>query len=124
LSQYFFTKTLFIKIKVNSVQGYSLNKKVLSSSLLILLIGGFALASITLFTVQADTNVTGIITSDTTWTKANSPYSLTGPVAVNSGITLTIEAGVQVYFNTYYLQVNGSARKHFSTGFVQTNNQL
>ncbi len=57
---------------------------------------------------QISTNVTGIITSNTTWTKANSPYTLTGPVAVNSGVTLTIEPGATVNLNGYYIQVNGT----------------
>ena len=37
-----------------------------------------------------------LIDSDTTWTKADSPYYLTGDVTVNSGVVLTIEAGVEV----------------------------
>jgi parallel beta-helix repeat protein len=59
-------------------------------------------------TVQASTEVTGIISSDTTWTKSNSPYILTGPVAVNKGVTLTIEPGATVNLTSYYLQVNGT----------------
>lgn len=87
----------------------TLMKSFLSAFLIIIMTSGVALAStMHLGAVHADTDVTGIIDSDTTWTKANSPYSLTGPVAVNIGVTLTIEAGVQVYFNTYYLQVNGT----------------
>jgi len=46
--------------------------------------------------VQASTPVGGIITSDTTWTDTNSPYTLTGSVTVNPGVTLTIEPGVTV----------------------------
>jgi parallel beta-helix repeat protein len=75
----------------------------------ILVVSGFILVNTLPFgTVQASTTVTGIITSDTTWTKANSPYSLTGPVAVNSGVTLTVEAGVLVNLNSYYIKVNGT----------------
>ena len=59
-------------------------------------------------TVQAATEVAGIITSDTTWTRANSPYDLTGNVLVEIGVTLTIEADTTVNFNDYYLRVNGS----------------
>ena len=65
-------------------------------------------AVVPLGTAQASTPVNGIIKADTTWTKANSPYTLTGPVAINIGKTLTIELGVQVVFNHYYLQVNGT----------------
>jgi hypothetical protein len=52
--------------------------------------------------------VNGIITSDATWTKANSPYTLTGPVAVNDGVTLTIEPGVIINLESYYIRVNGT----------------
>lgn len=57
---------------------------------------------------QTGTQVSGIITQDTTWTKTNSPYSLTGPVAVNTGATLTIQAGTTVNINNYYIQINGT----------------
>jgi parallel beta-helix repeat protein len=42
------------------------------------------------------TNENGIISSNTTWTLANSPYNITGNVTVTKGITLTIQPGVQV----------------------------
>lgn len=44
----------------------------------------------------ASTPVSGPITADTTWTLANSPYTLTGDVTVQNGATLTIEPGVEV----------------------------
>jgi parallel beta-helix repeat protein len=56
-----------------------------------------------------------IITTDTTWTKANSPYTITGPVAVASGAALAIEPGVTVNLGTYYLQVNGTLRARGSS---------
>ena len=43
---------------------------------------------------HADTNMSGNITTDTTWTLANSPYIVTGRVQVFEGATLTIEQGV------------------------------
>lgn len=58
--------------------------------------------------MQASTDVSGIISSDVTWTKEGSPYSLTGPLLVNKGVTLTIEPGVTVYLNDNYIRVNGT----------------
>ena len=46
--------------------------------------------------IYAQTNVSGGIFSNTTWTKANSPYIMTGPVVVFPNVTLTIEPGVVV----------------------------
>ena len=71
---------------------------------------------------QSGTDVSGVISSNTTWTQADSPYLLTGPVTVNTGVTLTIQAGVTVNFsyvqNENYsqypqnenMQVNGSLK--------------
>lgn len=39
-------------------------------------------------------------TEDTTWTKAGSPYVLTGPTFVAAGVTLTLEPGVVVKYTT------------------------
>ncbi|MBU1879375.1 MAG: hypothetical protein KJ734_10535, partial [Chloroflexi bacterium] len=56
-----------------------------------------------------DTPVSGPILSDTTWTLANSPYLATTNVQVMAGVTLTIQAGVVVKFNTdKLLQVDGT----------------
>ncbi|MCA9917978.1 MAG: hypothetical protein KC445_08505 [Anaerolineales bacterium] len=41
-------------------------------------------------------NVGGTISTDTTWTADNSPYVLTDTITVQTGVTLTIEAGVVV----------------------------
>jgi hypothetical protein len=57
---------------------------------------------------QNSTNVGGTIYSDTTWTRANSPYNLTAPLLVSNGATLTIEAGVTVNLNNYYIELNGT----------------
>ena len=59
-------------------------------------------------TVNAATDVNGIISSDTAWTKAKSPYNLTGNMIIDEGITLNIEAGVTVNLNGYYVRVNGT----------------
>jgi parallel beta-helix repeat protein len=100
----------------------------LSMFLIAVMIGGLAFV-VTLHggTVQASTNVTGIITSDTTWTKANSPYILTGPMAVGKGVTLTIEQGVSVNLGGYYIEVNGTLfarggsvdKIHFNGGRIE-----
>lgn len=59
-------------------------------------------------TLHAQTPVSGYILSNTTWTQANSPYLVTGNILVNSGVTLTIEPGVVVKFDTTRsLQVDG-----------------
>ncbi len=50
------------------------------------------------FSVEAQTNVSGGIYTNTTWTKANSPYVVTDTVAVFPGVTLTIEPGVVIKF--------------------------
>jgi hypothetical protein len=54
------------------------------------------------------TNVIGIIANDTTWTQANSPYTLTGNMLVNNGATLTIQAGTIVNIGIYVLTINGT----------------
>jgi hypothetical protein len=59
-------------------------------------------------TVQAATDVTGIINSDTAWTKANSPYDLISSITIASGVTLNIEPGTVVQLSEYHLQVNGT----------------
>ncbi|MGA1824079.1 MAG: hypothetical protein ACMUIP_05380 [bacterium] len=63
---------------------------------------------IPLQTAYADTNVSGIIDSDTTWLMAQSPYIVTGSLLVNEAVTLTIEEGVTVKFDSgKSLQING-----------------
>lgn len=57
----------------------------------------------------AQTNVSGNITQNTTWTKAGSPYVLTGNVGVPLAYTLTIEPGVTVQRSgDYKILVNGA----------------
>jgi hypothetical protein len=75
---------------------------------------------------QGETNVSGIISSDTTWTKAGSPYGLTGNILISNGVTLTVEAGVTVTLNGYYLEVDGILQAVGSTSeqiYLTGNNQ-
>jgi hypothetical protein len=57
---------------------------------------------------QSGTNVSYIITQDSTWTPAGSPYTLTGDTLVYQGVTLTIEPGVTVNLGSHYIEVNGT----------------
>lgn len=54
------------------------------------------------------TNVASLISTNTTWTLSGSPYTLTGPTAVGKGVVLTIEPGVTVNLNNFYIQINGT----------------
>ena len=93
----------------NLVGGKPVNKKMLSITPLFILMGSVALAGTVYFgTVQALTEVTGIISSDVTWTTANSPYTLTGNVLVQNGVTLTIQPDVTINLGDYYILVNGT----------------
>lgn len=46
------------------------------------------------------TDVTGTISSNTTWNLAGSPYIVTGDITVNNGVTLTVDPSVVVKFNS------------------------
>ncbi len=68
-------------------------------------------------TVQAQTTVNGTVSSDVTWTLANSPYQITDTVTVAAGATLTIEAGVTVQFDAATsLIINGAIIADGSSG--------
>ncbi|MBN1358220.1 hypothetical protein JW988_05575 [Candidatus Bathyarchaeota archaeon] len=88
--------------------------------ILVLLLSVSAVACIMRFAaVQADTNVSGVIAADVTWTEANSPYVLTGNILVGNGVTLTIEPGVTIdqhpSVESYYIMVNGTLQAVGST---------
>ena len=58
---------------------------------------------------SCQTDVSGAISSDTTWGTSGSPYTVTGNVLVASGVTLTIEAGVTVKVNSgLYIKIKGT----------------
>jgi len=58
----------------------------------------FAATLGTISCVAAD--LSGAVTTNTTWAAAKSPYLLTGSVTVSNGVTLTIEAGTTVFLGT------------------------
>jgi hypothetical protein len=90
------------------IMGNAMRKSILVAFLTALVVC-FTVAGAQFFsTVKAATEVSGIIASDTVWTKSNSPYNLTGNVLVESGVTLTVEADTTVNFDEYYIRVNGS----------------
>jgi hypothetical protein len=108
-SQGTLTRSLIMKL----ISNVSMNNKSKGFAVFIILIMAISSLTIIFATIptvlaQSGTNISGIITQDTIWKKTNSPYSLTGPVAVNQGVTLTIEAGTTVNLNGYYVQVNGT----------------
>ena len=86
-----------------------MRKSLLIAFLIALMISGLAFEyNLNFGLAQSGTNESGIISSDTTWTQANSPYTLTADVLVSNGVTLTIEAGTTVNMNYGYLEVNGT----------------
>lgn len=74
---------------------------------LFLAVTGFTLLAC--LTSNAQTNVSGGIYTNTTWTLANSPYIVTDTVVVFPGVTLTIEPGVVVRFdNGFFLEMRNA----------------
>ena len=59
--------------------------------------------------LNAQTNVSGNITTNTTWSAINSPYTLIGYVYINSGATLTIESGVTIVMQNNSLEVGNNS---------------
>lgn len=64
---------------------------VIAVLLSVLFVGGIQFTS-----AQNGTSVEGVISSNTVWTQANSPYTFTGDVTINKGVVLTIDPGVIV----------------------------
>jgi hypothetical protein len=57
------------------------------------------------------TDVNGNLIDNDTWAKANSPYNIVGDVGVPSGLTLTIEAGVEInYTGDFRILVFGTIK--------------
>ena len=83
---------------------------------LIIVMSCLTILNIPMVLAQTGTNVNGIISQDTTWTKASSPYQLTGHITVNYGITLTVEAGTTVNLERYTIQILGILTAKGSNG--------
>ena len=61
---------------------------------------------------RMETNAPTVISFNTTWTAANSPYYLNGPVSIQVGVRLTIEPGVEVYANTTNSSITAYGELH------------
>ena len=55
----------------------------------------------------AQTNKSGIVSSNETWSLQGSPYTLTGDVQVANGSTLTIDPGVEIIGDNKKLEIFG-----------------
>ena len=58
------------------------------------------LLSVNSFLLHSQTNIGGVISTNTTWSFSESPYIVTSDVVLYSANTLTIEPGVTVKFNS------------------------
>ena len=71
----------------------------------------FLIASVLLSinSLQAQTNVSGVIAAGSTWTKAGSPYNITGNTQISVGDVLTIQPGTRIVFTgDFYLKALGN----------------
>lgn len=62
------------------------------------------------FVTDAVTEVGGVIRSNTIWSRANSPFRLTGDVQIAHGATLTVEPGVEIQGNLRTIEVWGNLK--------------
>jgi hypothetical protein len=74
----------------------------------VLILSCFGFIGANFFRFAEGSTVSGWINQDTTWSKTNNPYTFTGDVYINSGVTLTIEPGTTVNMGNNCLQVNGT----------------
>src|ERR1035437_3262067 len=75
----------------------------------LLFVLGILIIGLTSDVLKAQTNVGGIISSNTNWSLSGSPYIVTGNILVEIGFTLTIEPGVTVKFDSALsMQIDGT----------------
>jgi hypothetical protein len=81
-----------------------------NSSLLLItiLFSSIIMCSLQVEVIKASNSVNGIINSNESWSPTSGPWDLTGNVLIDSGVTVTVEAGSVVNLNGYYIRVNGS----------------
>jgi hypothetical protein len=66
--------------------------------------------------LNAQTNIGGVISANTTYNLAGSPYTVTSTLSVNSGVTLAVQPGVVVRFNNGVgMTVNGTLSANGAT---------
>ena len=84
------------------------------------------IAALSLFTTTsiAQTAVSGQIRTNTTWTKAGSPYNCTGLIEVDTHATLTIEPGAIVNLDLHLVVYGSIIFQHNTTDttVIQSNN--
>lgn len=69
------------------------------------------------FCLFSETEVSGYITSDETWSRSNSPYVVVNDVYIRQGGRLTIEAGTKIRFNSRRsIVIEGLLRANGSPG--------
>ena len=85
-----------------------LGVKVLALAFITALLFSVIVGNLHFGVVHATTDISGVISSDTTWTQAGSPYTLTSNLLVENGVKLTINAGTTVNLGSYYIMVNGT----------------
>lgn len=84
------------------ILGTRLGFKSIITVALLIMIGFVPFDESRVSVVSAETQVSGIIDVDTTWSKDRSPYLAKGNLVVRGSATLTIDAGVTVKFDGYY----------------------
>ena len=71
----------------------------------------FSLVLFAGLTLNAQTPIGGVISSNTTLSLSASPYVVTSNILVTNGTTLTIDPGVEVRFlDSLYMQIEGTIR--------------